>query len=66
MDRLPIIEQPFITPKGEELDGVEKVVHCPMWLSKVNVKKNCGKCLMREKRTKDYIYCKYRERMGKE
>lgn len=58
---IPIIEQEFITSSGKKLDGVERVVSCPMWLCRVNVKKNCGKCLNKVKidNRKNVIYCKY-------
>jgi hypothetical protein len=64
-DKLEIKEQDFITSTGKKLEGKELVVSCPMWLSNVNAKKNCGKCLMKEKLSlkNKYVICKYRERM---
>jgi len=64
--KLEIIEQDFITSTGKKFDGKELVVSCPMWLSKVNAKKNCGKCLMKEKLSlKDkYVLCNYMEKFG--
>lgn len=61
MHRLEIREIPFTTPKGVVLEGTEKVVYCPMWICQVNVKKNCGKCLNKQKLSlKDgYVDCKY-------
>lgn len=57
--KLSIMEQDFITSTNKKLNGIEKVVACPMWLCKVNVKKNCGKCLNKEKVTEDSVICKY-------
>lgn len=61
MRRLEIREIPFTTPKGKVLEGTEKIVACPMWLSNVNAKKNCGKCLNKHKLSlkEGYVECKY-------
>lgn len=61
MNKLQIVEQPFITPSGKKLDGVELIVSCPLWVCNVNVKKNCSRCLSKEKISyKDkYVLCKY-------
>lgn len=60
MPKLSILEQPFITPKGKVLDGIEKVVTCPISLCKVNVKKNCSKCLSKKEINykESYVLCK--------
>lgn len=62
--KLQIIEQQFITPSGKVLDGVEKVVHCPLWLCKTNVKKVCGKCMAKERISykEGIVYCKYEKK----
>jgi hypothetical protein len=64
VNKLPIIEQEFITSSGKKLDGVEKVVACPMWICNVNVKKNCGKCLNKVKidNKEKSVYCKYKNK----
>lgn len=48
MPKLEIKEQPFITSSGKQLDGTELIVQCPLWLCRVNVRKNCGKCLKKK------------------
>lgn len=59
--KLLIIEQDFITSSGKKLSGVERVVECPMLNCKVNVRKNCGKCLNKVKLGRNYILCKYKK-----
>jgi len=61
--KLPIIEQEFITLRGRKLEGIELVVECPLWLCRTNVKKNCGKCLSKEKISykEKYVICKYKK-----
>lgn len=61
--RIPVIEQDFITSSGRKLNGKELVVNCPMWLSNVSAKRNCGKCLMKEKLSfkNRYVICNYLE-----
>jgi hypothetical protein len=63
MQKIKIQEIPFTTPKGKVLSGVEKIVACPMALCNVNVKKNCGKCMAKEKINykEKFILCKYGE-----
>lgn len=57
----PILDQPFVTASGKILDGVEKVVQCPLWLCNVNVRKVCGKCLCKEtiSHKEKYVDCRY-------
>lgn len=59
--KLPIIEQEFITSSNKKLDGIERVVKCPMWLCHTSVKKNCSKCLNKIEinNKNNYVLCKY-------
>lgn len=49
MAKLKIKEVPKITPSGIEM-GTEFIVeNCPKVMAKVNVKKSCKECFMKEK-----------------
>lgn len=59
--KIEIKEQDFITSTGKKLEGTEKVVPCPMLNCNVNVRKNCGKCMAKERISykENYVLCKY-------